>query len=111
MLSFCGIDVSKDRLDIMVLPNEQCFSVPNDEAGWATLLEQLRATRERLGSAAPFEVFVIPDAPASAEMYRDLEARGVTSTMAFAFSASDPRFATLEAKRDALERFADAFMR
>jgi hypothetical protein len=42
MLSFCGIDVSKDHLDIMVLPNEQCFSVRNDEAGWATLLEQLR---------------------------------------------------------------------
>src|SRR5262249_44827395 len=30
MLSFCGIDVSKDRLDVMVLPEEQCCSVPND---------------------------------------------------------------------------------
>ena len=27
MLSFCGIDVSKDRLDVMVLPDEQSFSV------------------------------------------------------------------------------------
>ena len=27
MLSFGGIDVSKDRLDVMVLPEEQCFSV------------------------------------------------------------------------------------
>ena len=46
------IDVSKDRLDIMVLPNEQCFSVPNDEVGWATLLEvitiyEVDATGER----------------------------------------------------------------
>src|SRR3989442_10518112 len=27
MLSFCGIDVSKDRLDVMVLPEQQCSSV------------------------------------------------------------------------------------
>ena len=42
MLSFGGIDVSKDRLDVMVLPEEQCTSVPNDAAGWAKLVEQLR---------------------------------------------------------------------
>ena len=42
MLSFCEIDVSKDRLDAMVLPDEQCSSVPNDAAGWAALVEQLR---------------------------------------------------------------------
>src|SRR6266404_2928229 len=40
MLSFGGIDVSKDRLDITVLPDEQCSSVSNDAAGWAELLEQ-----------------------------------------------------------------------
>ena len=28
MHSFGGIDVSKDRLDVMVLPEEQCSSVP-----------------------------------------------------------------------------------
>ena len=27
MLSFCGIDVSKDRLDFIVLPEQQCSSV------------------------------------------------------------------------------------
>jgi hypothetical protein len=27
MLSFGGIDVSKDRLDVMVLPEEQCSSL------------------------------------------------------------------------------------
>jgi len=42
MLSFCGIDVSKDRLDVMVLPAEQCCSVPNDAGGWAALVERLR---------------------------------------------------------------------
>jgi transposase len=42
MLSYCGIDVSKDRLDVMVLPEEQCSSVPNDVGGWAELVEQLR---------------------------------------------------------------------
>src|ERR1700709_377753 len=42
MLSFGGIDVSKDRLDVMVLPEEQCSSVNNDVGGWAELGEQLR---------------------------------------------------------------------
>jgi hypothetical protein len=27
MLSFCGIDVSKDRLDVMVLPEQESFAV------------------------------------------------------------------------------------
>src|SRR5215472_661608 len=33
MLSFCGIDVSKDRLDVVVLPEGWFFSVSNDTAG------------------------------------------------------------------------------
>jgi transposase len=41
-LSHCGIDVSKDRLDVVVLPDEQCFSVVNDATGWAELIEKLR---------------------------------------------------------------------
>jgi transposase len=44
MLSFGGIDVSKDWLDVMVLPEEQCSSVSNDAAGWAKLVEQLRGS-------------------------------------------------------------------
>jgi transposase len=43
MLSYCGIDVSKDRLDVVVLPDEECFSVRNDAAGWAELVERLRS--------------------------------------------------------------------
>jgi transposase len=42
MLSYCGIDVSKDRLDVMVLPEQQSFSVRNDAAGWAELVARLR---------------------------------------------------------------------
>jgi len=42
MLSFGGIDVSKDRLDVMILPDEKCSSVSNDSAGWAELVEKLR---------------------------------------------------------------------
>ena len=42
MQSVCGIDVSKDRLDVMVLPEQQCFSVRNEAAGWAELVERLR---------------------------------------------------------------------
>jgi transposase len=41
-LSFCGIDVSKDRLDVMVLPEQQSFAVRNDAPGWAELIARLR---------------------------------------------------------------------
>src|SRR5258708_32672422 len=49
MLSFGGIDVSKDRLDITVLPDEQCSSVSNDAARWAELIEQLSIGVEASG--------------------------------------------------------------
>jgi transposase len=42
MLSFCGIDVSMDRLDVAVLPQQQCWSVRNDPTNWRKLIEQLR---------------------------------------------------------------------
>ena len=41
-LSFCGIDVSKDRLDVVVLPEGWFFSVSNDTAGWAELVVRVR---------------------------------------------------------------------
>ena len=41
-LSFGGIDVSKDRLDVLLLPEGLCFSVCNDAAGWAELIVRLR---------------------------------------------------------------------
>src|SRR5258707_10109828 len=41
-LSYGGIDVSKDRLDVVVLPEGWFFSVSNDTAGWAKLVARLR---------------------------------------------------------------------
>src|SRR5437762_1635118 len=41
-LSYGGIDVSKDRLDVVVLPEGWFFSVSNDTAGWGELVARLR---------------------------------------------------------------------
>jgi hypothetical protein len=41
-LSFGGIDVSKDRLDVLLLPEGLCFSVCNDAPGWVELIVRLR---------------------------------------------------------------------
>ena len=38
---FGGIDVSKDRLDVMVLPDRSGFSVENNATGWTGLIERL----------------------------------------------------------------------
>jgi hypothetical protein len=43
--SFCGIDVAKDRLDVMVLPEELCWSVVHDKGGWAKVVARLRGLR------------------------------------------------------------------
>ena len=40
-LSYGGIDVSKDRLDVVVLPEGWLFSVSTDTAGWAELVARL----------------------------------------------------------------------
>src|SRR3954466_4878303 len=41
-LSHGGIDVASDRLDVMLLPEGQCFWVGNNAAGWAELVSRLR---------------------------------------------------------------------
>src|SRR4030088_1566103 len=66
MLSFGGIDVSKDRLDIMVLPDEQCSWVSNDAAGWAELVEQLRGSSiTAIGVEASVATSVVSSGPCS----------------------------------------------
>ena len=40
--SYGGIDVSQDRLDVVVLPQGKGFSVTNDRAGWNALIERLQ---------------------------------------------------------------------
>jgi transposase len=37
-----GIDVSMKRLDVAILPAGARFSVANDDAGWAELVDRLR---------------------------------------------------------------------
>src|SRR6185503_3066523 len=46
MVEHCygGIDVSKDRLDVMVLPERRGFSVDNNPAGWTELIEHLHGS-------------------------------------------------------------------
>src|SRR6195256_67647 len=41
-LSYGGIDVSKERLDVVVLPEGRFLSISNDAAGWAELASKLR---------------------------------------------------------------------
>src|SRR2546426_9425794 len=41
-LSYGGIGGSKDRLDVVVLPEGGFFSGSNDTAGWAELVARLR---------------------------------------------------------------------
>jgi len=61
------------------------------------------AGRDREG----FEVLVIPNAAPDADLYRRLADRGVTSTVALPWPTGDPAFASLAAKRAAMERFAE----
>src|SRR5260221_12272271 len=41
-MTFVGVDVSKDRLDICVLPQNEAFSVSRKPAGLADLIERLK---------------------------------------------------------------------
>jgi transposase len=45
---YVGIDVSKDRLDVHVLPSGQAFAVGRDGKGLNELIEQLSSVRPRL---------------------------------------------------------------
>lgn len=38
---FVGIAVSKLTLDVVILPDRECFKVDNDDAGWAELIKRL----------------------------------------------------------------------
>jgi transposase len=39
--AFVGIDISKARLDVAVLPSGEAFEVANDEGGWSELVRRL----------------------------------------------------------------------
>jgi alkanesulfonate monooxygenase SsuD/methylene tetrahydromethanopterin reductase-like flavin-dependent oxidoreductase (luciferase family) len=76
-----------------------------------TLLDALAEERRQRGDRRDdFEVLVIANAPPSTELYRDLEARGVTATLGGPWAPGDPAFVDLDVKRKALERFAEQFI-
>ena len=74
-------------------------------------LETLATMRSEAGDRRDdFEVFVIPNAMPSPELYADLEKRGVTSTLGGAWPPGDPAFASIEAKREAVAHFATQYL-
>ena len=52
MLSFCGIDVSKDRLDVIVLPEGQCSSADSRHTGSETFTNTIGMVRVASRNAA-----------------------------------------------------------
>ena len=74
-----------------------------------TLAAERRRHVEATGASGPFETLVLSNAGPGREVYRDLEAQGVTSTIAIAWPLGDPAFASLERKRAAMEAFAASY--
>jgi hypothetical protein len=57
MLSFCGIDLAKDRLDVIVLPEQQSFAVRNAAASWAELISVCDQHRRQLAGRSATAAF------------------------------------------------------
>lgn len=78
------------------------------------LLAKLAVERARVADASgrerPAETLVIANALPSRGLNDDLEAKGVTSTIALAWPVGDPAFASLDAKRDAIAAYASQFL-
>src|SRR4051794_38149406 len=63
---FGGIDVSEDRLDVLLLPQGTGFSVANDEAGCSMLIARLRGLPlTPLGSSRAAATSAASSAPCS----------------------------------------------
>lgn len=76
------------------------------------LLDTLTAARREAGSHTrnDFEVMVIPNAVPDVDRYRELEERGVTSTIGMPWMLGDPAFSSIAAKGEAMARFAETFI-
>jgi probable F420-dependent oxidoreductase len=75
------------------------------------LIERIGAARSDAGRTDnDFEVMLSPREPPALDVYKHLEDLGVTSAIGLAWWPLDPAVATIEAKRDALNRFADDFI-
>jgi probable F420-dependent oxidoreductase len=85
------------------------MNYPLDEIG--ELLKRLATYRDEVAAGKdPFEVFVIPNALPSLDLYRQLEDMGVTSTMGMGWYPGDPAAASMEAKRAGAGRFSEQFI-
>lgn len=71
--------------------------------------ERQRVLQDRGDQGRPFETLVVANAMPDRSLYADLEAQGVTSTIAVAWDLGSPEFASLDAKRAAMEAFAAKF--
>jgi len=60
---------------------------------------------------SPFGRFVMPMAEPDPGVYHQLEDWGIDGTVAMAWTVDDPAFHPLEAKLEAMQRFADRFIR
>lgn len=74
------------------------------------LADERRRHVEATGASGPFETLVLSNAAPSRELYRDLAAQGVTSTIAVAWPFADPAFASLERKCAAIEAFGAEYL-
>ncbi len=79
------------------------------------LLAKLHSERQRYvdaqgDSGVPFRRLVIPQAVPSRDVYRRLEDWGIDGTVTMAWPLEDPRYSSLDAKRGALEAFAERFI-
>jgi probable F420-dependent oxidoreductase len=88
------------------------MNYPLDEV-W-TLLDRLAEVRAAT-DAAPHPsrrsrmTMVIPEAVPSPDLHAELAARGVTATISMPWYPGDPAFASLQAKRDALDAWAQQY--
>ena len=88
------------------------MNYPLDEV-WQ-LLDCLAEERESAAAAPhpsgrPAMTMVIPNAVPSPDLYAELAARGVTATIAMPWAPGDPAVASIEAKREALQAWAQLY--
>jgi alkanesulfonate monooxygenase SsuD/methylene tetrahydromethanopterin reductase-like flavin-dependent oxidoreductase (luciferase family) len=88
------------------------MNYPLDEV-WQ-LLDRLAEAREQAESAPhpssrPPMTMVIPNALPSPDLHAELAARGVTATISMPWAPGDPGMASIDAKRDALQAWAQRY--
>ena len=79
------------------------------------LLAALKDARQRsfdagVDPAKPFETMVIPNAIPTPQIYDDLAAKGVTSTVCMPWNLGDPAIAPVGANIDAMATFSEHFI-